>query len=273
MTGERRGDLVGARVERGEHRLDGAARVAPFPVGGDEQAAEHRGDAARAQVRDGVDALALGEHPGDLVVTFVHVAQVRGQQRWRALDQLHDRQVDRVPRRVARLFDEPGDGRVQRVAQRDERRLLRRPRVQLAHERVGVVLGERQRQVFLVREVPEERALGHVNRVGDLADGRLLVALGDEQRERGVNQGVAGLPLLPLPPLRLRRDRRRWHLLHTVRLPHRHFLSNVMSCKVSLTDIRLACSVSRGQGAGQPGSGQRGSGQQSSPGKQDRGAQ
>ena len=52
--------------------------------------------------------------------------------------------------------------------------------------------------LLLVGEVAEEGALGDLDGVGDLVDGRLLVPLGREQFERRAQQRVAGALLLAL---------------------------------------------------------------------------
>ena len=61
---------------------------------------------------------------------------------------------------------------------------------------------ERQDQVFLAGEVAEEGPLGDIDRIGDLMNGRVVVALGREELQGRRDQGVLGELLLALPPVR-----------------------------------------------------------------------
>jgi hypothetical protein len=200
VPGERRPDLLRARVERGEHGIGTAVPlVPPRPVGQEDQGAEDRGRYPGPQVRRGVDALPPGKHPDDVGVTVVHVAQVGGEQRRRAVDQPGDEQVSRGHRIIS--GDRP-QRLGERVAQRGQRLLGRGPGRQLPQQRVRPVPGEGQRQVLLAREVPEERALGDVNGIGDLPHRGVLVSLGVEQLQGSADQRLPGLPFLPLPARR-----------------------------------------------------------------------
>ena len=198
VAGQRGDDRVDVGVEGRAHRL--GVRVVPgppVPVGQEHQGPDDGGQHPGTPVGDRVDALPPGQHLDDLVVLVVGVTQVGGQQRGGGVDEPHGGQVVRQALAAGQLAQRD----LQRVAGRGQRFLLRRTGRQFLGEGGRPVRDERQHQVFLAGEVTEERPLGDIDRVGDLVDGRVVVALGREQFQGRLDQGVLGELLLALPPV------------------------------------------------------------------------
>lgn len=161
-------------------------------VDGCRQDAEHRVAVRAWREFAGVDhGLNLLRHALPHLAHEAEPLPVAADPRHRAVDE-HQREVFRVG--LAELIEAP-EARADRVHRANRRGFLAARKQQ-----PEALLGKRQEDVVLAREVPVDGRRAVFDFLGDLADRDVVIALGDEQLARGIeNRPRDSLPISFLP--------------------------------------------------------------------------